>query len=66
MKTLPEWLTLASWIAAIAIAAPVFAGALAVLFHIISREGSRSFKQDQVDIRCKAETHNAAGPPPIP
>jgi hypothetical protein len=43
---LPDLLTLVSRIAAIAIAAPVFAGALVILFHIISRERSRWIKRD--------------------
>jgi len=64
MNTLPDVQTLARWIAAMAIAAPVFAGVSVVLFHISSRERSRWLKRDQVD-RCKAEPHNAAEPPPI-
>jgi hypothetical protein len=65
MNALPDVQTLGRWIAAIAIAAPVFAAALVVLFHISSRERSRCHKRDQADTRCKAETHDAVGPPPI-
>jgi hypothetical protein len=60
METLPDLRVQVWWIAAIAIAAPVFAGSLAILFHINSRERSRWTKQDPVDIRCNADTRGDA------
>jgi hypothetical protein len=54
MEALPDFQTLVWWIAAIAFAAPLFAGALAIFFHVIGRERSRCFKH-QVAIPLQGE-----------